>query len=282
MKVAIIGASGQLGSDLVEVFGERAIPLTHEDIEVKDPCYKTLEKHSPDAVINSAAYLRVDDAEEEAEEAFAVNAIGAKNVAETCEKIGAINIYTSTDYVFDGTTGAPYTEEDLPNPINTYGLSKLAGEIYTRNYSSRYYIIRVSSLYGKKGARGKGGNFVETMIQKAKNNEKIKVIDDMSITPTYTKNAAEMIKKILNEKLPTGVYHCSNSGHCSWYDFAKSIFTLVGLDADLYPAKTRDFPMRARRPKNSALKNAKLEGYGLEMDSWKSALKNYLIEMGYI
>lgn len=280
MKVAVIGASGQLGSDLVEVFGDEAIPFTHSDVEVKDSssCYRALKKHSPNAVINCAAYVKVDDAEDEAEEAFAVNAVGAKNVAEACEKIGAVNVYISTDYVFDGTKEEPYTEDDIPNPVNTYGLSKLAGEIFTRNYSSSYYIARVSSLYGKKGARGKGGNFVETMIKKARNKEKIKVIDDITITPTYTKNAADMIKNILDKNLPTGIYHCSNSGHCTWYDFTEAIFNIEGSHPDLNRTKTRDFPMRARRPENSSLKNENLKKHGVVMPHWRKGLNEYLKE----
>ena len=284
MRVAIVGATGQLGSDLVKVFGDKAIPLSHADIEVKNlsSCIKALEEHSPDVVINCAAYVRVDDAEDEAEEAFAVNAVGAKNVALACERINATNVYISTDYVFDGTKGKPYVESDLPNPINTYGLSKYAGEIFTKNYSSKYYIIRVSSLYGVKGARGKGGNFVETMIQKAKNGEEIRVVADMIMSPTYTKDAAEMIYKILERKLPYGVYHCSNSGSCSWYEFAKEIFNLLNMDFDVIPIKTSELTLKAKRPLHSAMKSEKLRAHNIQSPHWKMGLKKYLIAKGYL
>jgi dTDP-4-dehydrorhamnose reductase len=284
MRVAIIGATGQLGSDLVKVFGSEAVPLSHAEIEVKDLscCIKALEEHSPDVVINCAAYVRVDDAEDEAEEAFAVNAVGAKNVALACEHINAMNVYISTDYVFDGTKGKPYVESDLPNPINTYGLSKYAGEIFTRNYSSKYYIIRVSSLYGVKGARGKGGNFVETMIHKAKSGEEIKVVDDMIMSPTCTKDAAIAIKEIIGKKPPYGVYHATNSGSCSWYEFASAIFSFMNFDIAIKPITSRELNLKATRPENSSLESEKLEKYGIKLRAWKDALKDYLREKGYI
>ncbi len=284
MRVAVMGAPGQLGSDLVTILGKAAIPLSHAEVEVRDlsSCIKTLEKHRPDVVINCAAYVRVDDAEDHAEEAFAVNAVGARNVAIACEKIDAVNVYVSTDYVFDGSKNKPYVESDFPNPINAYGSSKYAGEIFTKNYSSKHYIIRVSSLYGVKGARGKGRNFVETMIKKAKNNEEIKVVEDMIVSPTYTRDVAEMIYDILKLNLPHGVYHCSNTGACSWYEFAKEIFSKLGLKANLSPIKTARLNVKAERPIFSALVSAKLEKSCLKMSYWKSALVDYLMEKGHL
>ena len=168
MKVAVIGASGQLGSDLVKVF-EDVIPLTHKDIEVTDlSSCEILKELKPDVVINTAAYHKTDECEENPEKAFLVNSVGARNVALICKEIGAIDVFISTDYVFDGSKKEPYTEEDVPNPINVYGVSKYAGEILTRYICGKYYIIRVASLFGVAGARGKGGSFVETMIKKAK------------------------------------------------------------------------------------------------------------------
>jgi len=142
VKVAILGATGQLGSDLVETFGEDAIPLTRRDLDVTDPeSFKILNELEPEVIINTAAYVRVDDAEVEVEKAFQVNAIGALNVAKACNELNAINVYISTDYVFDGAKGELYEEDDVPNPINVYGMSKYAGEVFTRNYSKKYYII---------------------------------------------------------------------------------------------------------------------------------------------
>lgn len=283
MKVAIIGANGQLGSDLVKVFGEDAIPLTHRDLDVTDATsLKILNELRPDVVINTAAYVRVDDAENEVEKAFQVNAIGALNIAKACNEIGAINIYISTDYVFDGAKGELYEEDDVPNPVNVYGLSKYAGEISTRNYSQRYYIIRAASLYGKAGASGKGGNFVEFMIQQARNGERNKVVDDQFMSPTCTKDVAEMLKKFLGIKPEFGIYHIVNEGYCSWYEFTKEIFNILGWDAKIQitPIKSSELKRLARRPVFSVLKNNKLDDLGLRMRNWKEALKDYLIEKG--
>ena len=326
MKVAIIGANGQLGTDLAKVFKGinqelrtnnqeprtnnqqpstnnqepttknqeprtknqqptyEVIPLTHADIEITDidSVKKQLTGYKPDVVINTAAYVRVDDCEIYPEKAFLVNTTGALNVAKISDEIGAIDVYISTDYVFDGEKCEPYTEKDLPNPLNVYGMSKYAGEIFTRNYSRKYYIIRVASLYGKAGASGKGGNFVETMIKKAKNKEKITVVDDMVMSPTYTRDAARAIKKIIEKDLPYGIYHASNSGFCSWYEFAKKIFELLNLEVDLKPISAKNLTRKAKRPIFSALENKKLSKHNLKMPSWQEGLKKYLYEKGYL
>ena len=283
MKVAIIGANGQLGSDLVEIFEGEAIPLTRRDLDVSDlESVKILNELRPDVVINTAAYVRVDDAEVEVEKAFQVNAIGALNIAKVCNEINAVNVYISTDYVFDGAKGEPYEEDDVPNPINVYGLSKYAGEILTRNYSEKYYVIRVASLYGKAGARGKGGNFVDSMIQRAKNGEEIKVVEDMFMSSTYTKDVSRMLKRFLDLEIKPafGIYHIVNEGYCSWYDFTKEIFNISGWDAQIQitPIRSSEVKMLARRPIFSALKNKKLDDLGLRMRDWKEALKDYLME----
>ncbi|MEM2146219.1 MAG: dTDP-4-dehydrorhamnose reductase [Candidatus Jordarchaeaceae archaeon] len=283
MKVAIIGSKGQLGSDLVKVFKkETIIPLAHEDIEVTDynSCTK-LRNLSPEVVINTAAFHKTDACEDEPLKAFNVNAVGSRNVAQICKEIGAVYIYISTDYVFDGTKGKPYTESDPTSPINTYGISKVAGE-HCAKFSDKYYIIRVSSLFGVAGASGKGGNFVETMIQKAEKKEEIKVVDDIVMSPTYTRDAALTIKNIVNNKLPFGVYHCSNKGYCSWYEFAKSIFDFLSLEVNLKPIKTDELTQRAKRPKFSALKSEKLEKHGLKMNEWREALREYLKEKKHL
>jgi len=283
MKVAIIGANGQLGTDLVEVFGEEAISLTHKDLDVTDfESLKLLKELKPDVIINTAAYVRVDDAELYPERAFQVNAVGALNVARIANEINAINIYISTDYVFDGTKGKPYTEEDAPNPISVYGLSKYAGEIFTRNYSPKHYVIRVASLYGKAGASGKGGNFVEFMIQKAKKREEIRVVDDQFMSPTYTKDVARTLKKFLELKPEFGVYHMTNEGFCSWYEFTKAIFEILGWDVEIKPIKSSELKRLAKRPMFSALENMRLNELGLRMKPWKRALREYLEEKMHI
>jgi dTDP-4-dehydrorhamnose reductase len=287
MKIAIIGANGQLGFDLVRIFNDsehEIVPLTHADIDVIDPdsSRKILEKMQPEIVINCAAYVRVDDAEEYPEKAFSVNALGARNIALICKEFDAISVYISTDYVFDGRKNQPYSEDDIPDPLGVYGVSKLAGEYFVKNIVENQYIFRSSSVFGIAGASGKGGNFVETMIKKARNNEEIRVVDDMIMSPTYARDAAKMIGKILENKLPYGVYHVANTGQCSWYEFAGEIFNMLGMEANIFPIKTDILQSKARRPVFSPLMSLKLNNYGLEIETWEAALKNYLIEKGYL
>ena len=284
MKIVIIGSTGQLGTDLLKILQDdnEVIGLTHNDIEVSD--YKScliLKELKPEVIINTAAFHKTDQCEEEPLKTFSVNAIGAKNVATISKEINAITVYISSDYVFDGSKKEPYTEEDTPNPINTYGISKLAGELYTKQ-NPKHYIIRVASLFGVAGASGKGGNFVETMIKKALNKEVINVVDDMWMSPTYTKDAALIIKKILKANVPYGIYHATNKGYCTWFQFAQEIFKLTGLTPIIKPIRTDQLQMKAKRPRFSALESVKLPKYGIQTRRWEEALKEYLIEKGYL
>ncbi len=284
MKIIIIGSTGQLGTDLMKTLKHKheVIGLTHQDIEVTD--YNScliLKKHHPDVIINTAAFHKTDQCEEEPLKTFSVNAIGTRNVATISKEIGATTIFISTDYVFDGSKNEPYKEDDTPNPINTYGISKLAGELYTKQ-NPKHYIIRLASLFGVAGASGKGGNFVETMITKAKKNETIHVVDDMWMSPTYTKDAATTIKKIIELKLTFGTYHAANRGYCTWFQFAKEIFKITGLDPAIKPIRTHQLKTKARRPRFSALRSIKLPKYDIQMREWKEALHGYLVEKGRI
>jgi len=284
MKIAVIGSTGQLGTDLIKTLGNghEVVGLVHKDIEVADydSCL-ILKKHQPDMVINTAAFHKTDQCEEEPLKTFSVNALGTRNLAMITKEIDATTVFISTDYVFDGSKKEPYTEDDVPAPINTYGISKLAAEHFTRQ-NPKHYIIRIASVFGAAGASGKGGNFVETMVNKAKKGESITVIDDMWMSPTYTKDASSTIKKIIEKQLPYGIYHATNKGYCSWYQFAEQIFQLTGLTPNLTPTKTEQLTMKARRPRFSALKSIKLPQYGIEMPTWQEALREYLIEKGHI
>jgi len=284
MKIAVIGSTGQLGIDLMKTLndGHEVVGLAHKDIEVADydSCL-ILKDHRPEIVINTAAFHKTDQCEEEPLKAFSVNALGARNVALVSKEIAATAVFISTDYVFDGSKKEPYNEEDVPAPINTYGISKLAAEHFTRQ-NPKHYIVRIASVFGKAGASGKGGNFVETMITKAKKNETITVIDDMWMSPTYTKDASSILKGILELQLPFGVYHATNKGYCSWYQFTQEIFQLTGLNPTLTPIKTEQLNLKARRPRFSALTSTKLSRYNLEPREWKEALRAYLIEKGHI
>jgi dTDP-4-dehydrorhamnose reductase len=283
MKIVVVGSTGQLGTDLMKILREdhEMVGLTHQDIEVSNynSCL-TLKEHHPDIIINTAAFHKTDQCEEEPEKAFLVNAIGSKNVTKVSIEIEAKTIFISTDYVFDGTKSRPYVEDDAPNPINTYGISKLAGELCARQ-NSKHYVIRVASLFGTAGASGKGGNFVETMISKARKNEQITVVDDMWMSPTYTKDAVQIMKRIIESKLPFGTYHATNKGFCTWFQFTEEIFSLLSLTPTLTPIKTTQLQVKARRPRFSALKSTKLSKHGIQAREWTEALSNYLVEKGY-
>jgi dTDP-4-dehydrorhamnose reductase len=287
-KVLIFGSTGQLGTDLVSVLhgcgNFEVIPLNHEDADCTDAiAVRAAVLHSrPQFVINSAAYVRVDDCEDHASEAFAVNAIGAFNIARAGAEIDACCVYVGTDYVFDGEKQTAYTESDPTNPINVYGASKLAGEHLVRQTARRWLIVRVASLFGKTGARGKGGNFIETILAKAKRGDPLKVVNDIRISPTYTRDAANVIEHLISAH-STGVVHAANRGACTWYEFAKTALELCAIDASISAVPSSTFPTRARRPKNSVLGTERLfAGAGVETPTWQDALRAYLHEKGHL
>jgi dTDP-4-dehydrorhamnose reductase len=287
-KVLIFGSTGQLGTDLVSVLqgsgNFEVIPLTHEDADCTDAiAVRTAVLHArPQFVINSAAYVRVDDCEDHASEAFAVNAISAFNIARACVEIDACCVYVGTDYVFDGEKQTPYTESDPTNPINVYGTSKLAGEHLVRQTARRWLIVRVASLFGKTGARGKGGNFIETILAKAKKGEALRVVDDISISPTSTRDAAQTIKSLISSQ-STGIVHAANRGSCTWHEFAKLALDLCAIDASISAVPSSTFPTRARRPKNSVLGSERVfTGTDVETPTWQAALRAYLHEKGHL
>lgn len=298
MKVAVIGANGQLGSDLLRAFsGGEAIPLTHADIEIvsSQEVEKVLAGISPQVVINTAAFHRVEDCEEEYIKAFQVNAIGPRNLARSCQRLGATLVHISTDYIFDGKNppkadSGGYLEEDRPNPLNTYGLTKLASEYYVRNLCSKHFIVRTSALYGMAKCRAKGENFIDTMLRLAKEKPEIKVVDDVITAPTYTWDLARKIRELIELEQPLnpgalkplnlyGVYHITNSGQCSWYDFAEKIFGLEGLSVDLKRVSQKEFHSKVMRPNYSVLENGHLKALGLEpLRPWHEALAEYMAE----
>ncbi len=283
-KVLIFGSSGQLGTDLVSVLqdaGEfEVIPLTHQDADCTDAAaVRQAVLHSrPQCVINSAAYVRVDDCEDHMSEAFAVNAIGALNIARACAEIDSLCVYISTDYVFDGMKESPYVESDPTTPINVYGTSKLTGELLIRQTAPRWLIVRVSSLFGKTGARGKGGNFIDAILAKAKGGENLRVVNDIRISPTYTRDAAEGLVALLNAK-SEGITHMANGGDCTWYELARMILELSGVAACVKPVSAADYPSKARRPKNSSLSSVRHTNV---TRYWTKALEAYLEEKGYV
>lgn len=278
MNVVIVGSNGQLGMDLMSVFAEvHPRGLSHADIEISDfdSVTRVLSSIKPDLVINTAAYHKVDDCEKNPTRSFEVNALGALNLARVVESLKSELVHISTDYVFDGKKGAPYSETDLPNPLNTYGATKLAGEHFIGANSSRSYVVRSSGLYGHNVCRAKGRNFVDTMLALAKDRKEIRVVEDEVLTPTYTFHVAQQIR-LLVETHAYGLYHITNNGYCSRYQFAREIFDNAGIHVDVVPTTATEFPSQVRRPSYSVLENVALQALGLDrMPHWKESLTDY-------
>jgi len=286
MRTLIIGADGQLGTDLCKVIPKvDQIPLTVKDIDITDKVQtiKVIKQHAPEVVINTAAYNLVDDSEEHQSRAFLLNAQGVQNVVDACLAIDSAMVHISTDYVFDGSKGSPYIETDTPDPQSVYARSKLEGELKVQAGMHKYYIVRSSGLYGTAGSMGKGGgNFVETMIAKAKAQTELKVVADEVTSPTYTLDLAGKIFQ-LAQTGRHGLYHIVNRGECSWYEFAGKIFEYLGTSVKVLKTSAAEFNAKAKRPKYSALRNANLAKIGLDdMRPWQEALKAYLMEKGHL
>jgi len=283
LKVALIGVDGQLGSDLNSHFKSKGLKVTGlvglKDIDVCNYGMSddVLKEIKPDLVINTAAFHDVDRCEDEALSAFKVNVMGVKNLAVICREINIPLMHFSTDYVFDGKKRKPYTESDCAGPISLYGISKLAGEQVIQYMLEKYYIVRLSGLYGLADCAGKkGGNFVELMIKLAKESKQIKVVDDQVLTPTSTRDVAEKLFELIQTG-SYGIYHMTNTGSCSWYEFTCEIFRLLKLSVEVLPTTTEEFGARARRPKFSVLDNVNLRKIGLaDLRNWKEALKDYI------
>jgi dTDP-4-dehydrorhamnose reductase len=280
VRVFLIGANGQLGTDLQRVFrsqGTTVIPATHGDLDVRNAegVFSAIAEVRADVVISTAAYHKVEECENQASLAFDVNALGPRNLAQACDRAGSVLVHFSTDYVFDGRQRIPYSEADPAHPLSVYGVSKLAGEHFVAAVFERYFVVRTCGLYGLAGSSGKGGNFVETLLKKAAAGTPIRVVDDQVLTPTYTADLAEAVAKMC-ELDQYGVYHISNEGECSWYEFARTIFELEKLQVDLTPVSSREFPSPVRRPSYSVLSKKKLYGIGLTMPLWQEGLARYL------
>ena len=279
MRVALIGANGQLGCDITRVLnGSDLISLAHSDIEITD--FKlmadVLSEHKPDIVINTAAYHRVDDCETNLEKAFSVNALGARNLALYSKENKICLMHISTDYVFDGKKTSPYVESDLPDPLNAYGVSKLAGEHFVRSITDEHFIVRTSGLYGIHKCRAKGRNFIDTMVKLSQEQDVIRVVDDEVLTPTYTLDVAYQIRELI-ETGAYGTYHITNQDQCSWYEFASKIFELMDIQVNLERITANEFRSPARRPSYSVLENKALQDIGIDrMRDWDDALNAYL------
>ncbi|PEE78048.1 dTDP-4-dehydrorhamnose reductase [Priestia megaterium] len=277
-KVLITGANGQLGKELVELFSEKCFEVygfgrDKMDITNQEQVQEIIYTLKPDIVIHSAAHTKVDLAESEPEQAFLINGYGTRNVAVATERVGAKLVYVSTDYVFDGTGNTPYNEFAPTSPLGVYGRSKLAGENFVRDFHSKFFIVRTSWVYGKHGA-----NFVKTMLKLGEEQKELSVVSDQIGCPTYTLDLANSILEIVvTEKY--GVYHVSNSGSCSWYEFAKAIFEEAGMAVKVNPCTTKDFPRPAARPSYSVFNHMSLQLNGFQHPrGWRDGLSHFLSE----
>jgi dTDP-4-dehydrorhamnose reductase len=282
MKIVVIGANGQLGSDLVAAFsenGDAVCELTHSDIEISDlqSVSHALERIRAQVIVNTAAMHHVENCEREPEKAFAINALGPRNLAAAARDLGAVLMHVSTDYVFDGSKGSPYSEEDAPRPLNAYGITKLAGEHFVRATTPKHFVIRTSGLYGKSPCRAKGGlNFIELMLKLAKERGMVRVVDSEVVTPTSTAELAQQMVQ-LSHADAYGLYHATAEGSCSWYEFARQIFTITDTQVELKVAAADEFPSKVARPKYSVLENRALKSRGLNaFKPWQDALHTYL------
>ena len=287
-RILLLGASGQLGSDLRRVLPPAGlVPLTRADLDVTDPdaIDRALDRHRPAWVVNTTAFHRVDDIERDdvsARRAFAVNAAAVGDMARACAQRRVRLLTLSTDYVFGGGPAGPFDETAPPAPLNVYGESKLAGERLLLAASREHLVVRSSGLYGVAGSSGKGGNFVETMLRLAREGKDITVVDDQVLGPTYTADLAEAIARLLAARPPGGIYHLTNAGACSWFEFARRIFALAGLAPKLTPTTSAAYRAPAPRPAHSVLLNARAAALRLPpLRAWDEALGAYLRAKGH-
>lgn len=274
-KIAILGAAGQLGQELAALLPD-AVGLTRQIVDLARPeSLSVLREHRPAIVFNCAAYNLVDQAEAEPEAAFAVNALGVRKLAEVCRDLDGVLVHFSTNFVFglDGFRPEPYRESDAPGPLSVYGVSKLAGEYFARQTCPKHFVIRTSGLYGSKGQGGKGTNFVKTMLRLAGEGKPIRVVDDQILTPTAAADLAEATLRLI-EHCPYGLYHLTNGGQCSWFEFAQAIFEISGVKADVSPCSSAERPTPARRPEYSVLTSE--HAAAPKPRSWQDALRAYL------
>jgi dTDP-4-dehydrorhamnose reductase len=279
MRILLIGAGGQLAEDLLQFLpGAETVTASHAGLDIGDRAAVELlvEQVRPDCVINTAAFNLVDACEDQPQQAFTVNALGACHLARAAQGIGASLVHFSTNFVFDGAKGSPYVETDLPRPLSVYAMSKLAGEWFVRHYCEKHFLVRTAALYGRAGNRSKGGNFVERMIRLAEEGKPLRVVCDQVVNPTCARDLAERVGSLIQTNL-YGLYHMVNSGECSWYEFAQEVFRLGGITPDLSPVSTVELGSKAKRPAYSGLDNAALRAIGLpEFRPWQVALADYM------
>lgn len=282
MKILVTGANGQLGYDVVKELQKQNIECygaERKDFDIVDfeATEKFITNYMPDAVIHCAAYTAVDRAEDEQGLCYLVNVLATENIAEVCKKINAKMLYISTDYVFDGTKNGFYEVDDKPNPINVYGKTKLLGEQAVQRILDKYFIVRISWVFGEHG-----NNFVKTMLRLGKERKKINVVADQYGSPTYTVDLAPLLVEMI-QTAKYGIYHATNDGVCSWAEFAEEIFKIAGLDVKVNHITTDEYPTIAKRPVNSRLNKSKLQKSKFKLlENWCKAIKVMLNNTDFI
>ena len=276
MKVLVTGVKGQLGYDVVNELKKRNIEAVGVDIDEMDitdaaSVDKVIKEASPDAVIHCAAYTAVDAAEDNVDICRKVNKDGTQNIANVCKELDIKMIYISTDYVFDGEGTRPWEPDDKPDPLNVYGLTKYEGEVAVTSTLSKYFIVRIAWVFGVNGK-----NFIKTMLNLAKTHDSLTVVNDQFGSPTYTYDLARLlVDMVLTDKY--GIYHATNEGIITWYDFACEIFKTAGLNVKVSPVPASEYPAKAKRPSNSRMSKQKLVDNGFELlPTWQDALERYI------
>lgn len=283
MKVLVTGVKGQLGYDVVRELQKRGHETVGVDIDEMDitdaaAVERVMTEVQPDAVIHCSAYTAVDRAEEDTEICRRVNVDGTENIAKICKKLDCKMLYLSTDYIFSGDGERPWEPDDEASPLNAYGQSKYDGELALKKYVEKYFIVRISWVFGING-----NNFIKTMLRLGRENGAVKVVDDQIGSPTYTYDLARLLVDMI-ESDRYGAYHATNEGICSWYEFAKEIFRAAGMDnVSVTPVKSGEFPVKAKRPKNSRMSKEKLVTNGFFLlPAWQDAVARYIKELNLL
>jgi dTDP-4-dehydrorhamnose reductase len=281
MRVAITGAGGQLGSALVHEFQQthQVMAFDHATLDITDSAAigRAMERFNPDAIVNAAAYNAVDAAEDHPLDALGVNAMAVRVLARVARASGSALVHYSSDFVFDGTANAPYSEEDRPNPQSVYAASKLLGEWFAAD-APRAYVLRVESLFGSAPGETAARGSLATILRGLAAGASVRVFEDRTVSPTYVPDAARATREILERKVPAGLYHCVSSGHATWAEVAQEGARLLGVEPRLERVRVADVRLRAARPKFCALSNAKLAAAGISMPTWQDALARHLAE----
>lgn len=276
MKFLVTGAKGQLAAEIIRTLKERAVEFiapAEADLDITDAArvFEVIKGYGPDVVINCAAYNAVDAAEAEWRRAFMINGTGVRNLANASQKTGAVLVHFGTDFVFDGTKASPYTIVDSPNPLSKYGESKLLGEMYVRDLTQRFFLIRLSWVFGSGEF-----SFPTKVLQWSSKNRKLRIVDDQTASPSYTGHLAKAVLDLIATGA-FGVYHMTNAGHCSRYEWARYILEKTGWEGELEPAKSDEFNTPARRPAFTVLENFPLkETIGYELPAWQEATEEFL------